>query len=142
MGFALLFHLPRRYLLPASLAGMLAWGVYLGSDALWQNVFLSNLIAAALGQLLSEFLARLFKCPTTLFYIPAIVPLIPGGSLFRTIDAVVHSDPGRAVTFGKTTLLSALGIAAGISAVAAVTVILRKAKSKRCAIGERNLKKL
>jgi len=133
MGFALVFHLPWRFLIPASLAGMLAWGVYLAAEGLLNTIFLPTCMGAAAGQLISEILSRRAKCPTTLFYIPAIVPLIPGGSLYRTLDALVHKNFDMALQYGSTTILSALGIAVGISTVSAVVLIMRKAKRRRIA---------
>ena len=126
-GFAMLFGLRRRFLLPASLGGLLCWGVYIGMDAWLSMVFLSCLSAAAFAVIYAEVLARRLKTPATLFVVPAILPLVPGGSLYYTMENAVHGRLDAARSFGQQTLVSALAIAAGISFV----VALRELQSRR-----------
>ena len=120
MGFALLFGLPRRYLFAASLGGLLAWAVYLLTDSLLHAVFLSNLLAGAFSVIYAEALARLLKTPATLFLTPAILPLVPGGSLYETMSYAVRGELELASVRGHATLSAALAIAAGISIVLAI----------------------
>ena len=119
-GFSLLFGLRRRYLVLASLGGMLGWVIYLLVDA-WLHIgFLSYLLAAAFGVVYAEVLARRLKTPATLFVIPAIVPLVPGSSLYAAMSCAVRGDMNAAREFGSQTLEYALAIAAGISFVVAI----------------------
>ncbi len=127
MGFALLFGLPRRYLFAASLGGLLAWGVYLLADGFLHAAFLSNLLAAAFSILYAEALAHLLKCPATLFLTPAILPLVPGGSLYETMSHVVRGETELARSCGTATLSTALAIAVGISIVLAIRELRPKA---------------
>lgn len=120
MGFALLFGLPRRYLFAASLGGLLAWAVYLLADSLLHMAFLSNLLAAAFSVFYAEALARLLKTPATLFLTTAILPLVPGGSLYETMSHVVRGEMELARNCGNATLSTALAIAVGISIVLAI----------------------
>ena len=127
MGFALIFGMRRRYLFAASLGALLGWGVFLLTDWLLGNSFLSSLAAAAFALTYSEVMAKALKTPATLFVIPAIVPLVPGGSLFYTMSYAVHRDLENARLFGTRTGESALAIAAGISIVLA----LRELRTRR-----------
>ena len=120
LGFSMLFGVRRRLLLPAALGGLLCWGVYLGMDAWLGQEFLSCLIAAALAVIYAELHARLLKTPATLFVVPAILPLVPGGSLYYTMENAVHGRLDEARVFGQQTLIAALAIAAGISFVVAL----------------------
>ena len=120
MGFALLFGMRRRYLFAASLGALLGWGVYLLVEWLLGNTFLPSLAAAAFALSYSEIMAKVLKTPATLFVIPAIIPLVPGGSLFYTMSYAVHRDIENARLFGVRTAESALAIAAGISIVLAI----------------------
>jgi len=107
----------------------LVWGIYLFVFHLFSGgVLLSSLFAAAAGQLNAEILARIRKSPTTVFFIPAIIPLIPGGSLYRCMDAAVGKDWALFRRFGSETFLTALGIAIGISFVSGLLIVFRKAK--------------
>ncbi len=117
LGFALIFGLRRKHLFPAALGGMLAWGIYLGVQAWMPGFFLPNLLAAVFSAAYAELLAHLRKSPATLFVIPAIIPLVPGSSLYYAMSFAVSGDYRTASSYGHTTLICALAIAAGISLV-------------------------
>lgn len=127
MGFALVFGMRRRYLFAASLGALLGWGVYLLTERFLSNSFLPPLLAAAFALSYSEIMAKALKTPATLFVVPAIIPLVPGGSLYYTMSYAVHRDMANARIYGTRTLESALAIAAGISFVLAV----RELRTKR-----------
>ena len=127
LGFALIFGMRKRYLFAASLGALLGWGVYLLTDSLLDSYFLPPLFAAAFSVTYAELMARALKTPATLFVIPAIIPLVPGGSLFYTMSYAVHRDIENARLFGVRTAESALAIAAGISIVLAI----RELRTKR-----------
>ncbi|MBO5496875.1 MAG: threonine/serine exporter family protein [Clostridia bacterium] len=120
MGFALLFGLPRRYLFVASLGGLLAWAVYLLADNLLHMTFQANLLAAAFSVFYAEALARRLKTPATLFLTTAILPLVPGGSLYETMSHAVRGEMELVRSCGNATLSTALAIALGISIVLAI----------------------
>lgn len=118
-GFSLLFGLRRRYLLAASFGGLLAWAVYLLARLWLRGGFLPDLLAAAVSVLYAELLAHLLKSPATLFLAPAIIPLVPGGSLYYAMSYAVRGEMNLARYYGMSTLKAALAIAAGISFVLA-----------------------
>ncbi len=119
-GFSMLFGLPRRYLFPASLGALLAWAVYLLVFNILISHFAANLAAAAFSVVYSEILSRFLKSPTTLFLTPAILPLVPGGTLYEAMSYVVRGEEELARSAGTATLNTALAIAAGISIVLAL----------------------
>ena len=92
LGFGLLFGLRRRYLVPAGLGGMLSWGLYLLLSLLLPSPFLVCLLAAAFSMLWAELMAHLLRSPTTLFLVPAVIPLVPGSSLYYAMSCVVRKD--------------------------------------------------
>ena len=119
LGFAELFGMRRRYLLPSSLGGLLAWGVYLLLAERFGG-FAVCLAAAAFGVLYAEALARIYKTPATLFLIPTVIPLVPGGALYYSMDSAVRGDLEMARVYGSQTLNTALAIAAGMSFALAI----------------------
>lgn len=127
MGFALLFGLRRKYLFASSMGGVIAWGVYLIVQAWTEAGFLSCLAAAAVAVIYAEVLAHGFKTPATLFAIPAILPLVPGSSLYYAMNSAVRGDLASAREHGVQTLVYTLAIAAGISLVTA----LRQLRTKK-----------
>ncbi len=115
LGFGLLFGLRSEHLIPASLGGMIAWGIYLSVYAMVPGIFLANLCASIFALVYAELLAHWRKSPATLFVIISIIPLVPGSSLYYTMEAAVIGDLTRARECGNQTLVAALAIAAGIS---------------------------
>ena len=130
LGFAILFHLRPRLLPWAALGGFLCWGCYLACCGYLEGVFFPCLLASAFAELYEEVLARLLRAPSTLFYVPAVIPLVPGGSLFHTMSAAVRNNWAAAGAYGTTTGLSALGIAVGMSLVWALVFMVREAEKR------------
>lgn len=123
-GFAMIFNVNRKLLLPASLGGLFAWAVYLlCAELVGWNLLVSNLAAAAFCQIYSEVFARVMKTPATVICIPSVIPLIPGGALYNTMYSAVHQNWEQCKHYGYQTLQTTLGIAVGISFVSAILYI-------------------
>lgn len=92
-GFSLLFGIRRiDRILICTAAGAAVWGVYLLAELTgWGSLF-SNCFAAFAGTVIAELLARILKAPATAFIAPAVIPLIPGGSLFYSMQYFVQGD--------------------------------------------------
>ncbi len=117
LGFALLFRLRPRHLVPASLGGMLAYAVYLAADLFGLHLFVSNFLAAVAAALFSELCARFFKAPAVVFSIPCLIPLVPGSLLYYTMSHLLSARYAESFSYLTGTLLTALGIAGGMIAV-------------------------
>ena len=128
-GFSLLFNMQLKRLIPACLGGMLAWGVYLIINYLMQNVFFAVFLASAFAALYSEVLARILKAPTTVFTIPALIPLIPGSSLYYTMQNAVSSAWDSVLHYALETVIFIGGITLGISVVSALFKMFTKKKT-------------
>lgn len=128
-GFALLFNIKLKRLFPASLGGMLAWGVYLITNYLMNNLFFAVFSASVFAALYSEIAARIFKAPTTIFTIPALIPLVPGRSLFYTMQNAVLSDWDKVLYFALETVIFILAITLGLSIVSALFKMFTKKKT-------------
>ena len=127
LGFSLLFGMRRRHLVWAALGGVLTWGIYLAVAALLREGFLPNLVASAFAVAWAEIMARVRRTPATQFVIPAIIPLVPGSSLYYAMASAVRGDLEAAKLYGSQTVQVALAIAAGISFV----IALRQLHTKR-----------
>lgn len=114
LAFALFFHVRPRHWLLATLGGALSWLLYL--LVFWRSgaVFFSSLAAATAICLWSETLARVRKAPANIFLIPGIIPLLPGGALYYTMNALISSDMATVIQKGRETGLVVLGIVGGI----------------------------
>lgn len=132
LGFAMVFNVRRHNLFPAALGGLLVCGAHLICFEFFKTgLFLSSLIAGAVCQIYSEIMARISRSPATVFYITSLIPLIPGGSLYRTMDAVVEGNLSLVRLYGVQTLYVTLGLAIGISFVTALLFLFRRGKQKK-----------
>lgn len=126
-AFALLFRVRRERLLPASLGGLLAWGVYLLMGALTDQEVVRYFVASVVLTVYAETLARLVRCPATLFIVTASIPLIPGGSLYKTMEYFMRNDLEAFSRQALTTVLLAVALAVGMLFPTAIFQLLHKA---------------
>ncbi len=131
LGFAMLFGIKPRYYPFAALGGLLSWGTYLICLNSFEHMFISCLIASAVSALYSEIVARVKKAPATLFYISAVIPLIPGSSLYYTCSYAVSRQWEQVRIFGYQTMQWALAIAAGGCIVWAVLIMAERIKAAK-----------
>lgn len=113
LGFAGLFQLPKKLILPVSIGGMLGWCVYLVVEMLMPVEFVCYFAGALSVALYSEVLAKVFKVPVTVILVPGAIPLVPGGSLYYTMRYVVLEQYADAVTMAYKTASYAVAIAMG-----------------------------
>lgn len=130
IGFSVLFGAPRRYYWGCGVCGMAGWALFvlLDGDMLASVAELTPVEAAVCASLLvgvlSQRLAQRLRCPTTLFLICGIIPLVPGGAIFWTAYYMVASRLGMAAEMGFVALKITIAIAAGIILADAVTRLM------------------
>ena len=133
--YALIFNADRKGLLWASLVGSAGWGLFSFLSARGGAESFAYFSAAFAVAALSEFCAVAVKCPATVFLIPGLIPLVPGGGMFQTMRAFVQGDPDTAAGIGFTTLAAAgaivLGLAVASSCAHIVFVLLKSAAAKK-----------
>ena len=127
LGFSVLFGAPRRFYLECGLAGMLGWGVYLLCLRIWGLSPVGAAFFSALSvALVSTLLAVLRRCPSTVFLVCGIIPLVPGGGIFWTAYYLVGNQLRAAADAGFTALKVTIAIAGGIIIVGAIVARLYK----------------
>ena len=123
LGFALMYNIRGRRLIGAAGGGLLCCalfvllGLFIDSEPV--IYFLVSLATSAY----SEILARILKTPTTTFIITALIPLIPGGSLYYTMSSAFEGNFDIFLTNAISTLLLALALALGVCMAIAGTRI-------------------
>ncbi len=130
LGFAMLFHVKKERLLLASLGGLLAWGIYLLMGRVSDQEVVRYFVASVILTVYAETLARLVKCPATLFIVTASIPLIPGGSLYRTMQYFMMNDLGAFSLQALTTVLLAVAIAVGMLLPTAIFQLGRRIRQR------------
>ncbi len=114
LGFSIYFRVREKNVAASTAAGIIGWAIYLLIFHFTEQLFLSNFVAAFLVYLYAEIMARILKAPSNIFLIPGIIPLLPGGTLYYTMQAIVEGDRDTAVLQGTQTAIITVGIAAGI----------------------------
>lgn len=125
LGFALYFNVRGRNLAFAALGGLLTWGAYIALMALLNHDVLCYALAALMASFYAQILARMRKSPATQFLVPALIPLIPGGSLYYTMSAAVASDWAACFQQGVHTLALAGAIAVGLALMSSLDILAR-----------------
>lgn len=124
VGFALTFHIRGKQLFLIFLGGALDWAVYLLCTHYGCSAFLGVLLATMTANIISEILARIVHTPVLILLVPMLVPLIPGGDLYRSMDALVRGERALFLTHGTSAITSAGAIALGIIATTALFHII------------------
>ena len=119
-GFAVLYNLRGKKLCMAGISGMVSWIAYLIVWNEMPSTFVANLAAAAVATIYAETMARILKTPVTVFLITGIIPLVPGGNLYYTMNYVLAKQWHLFYLYGQKTLLIAVAVAAGIMTASSV----------------------
>ncbi len=119
LGFSLLYGLKRRHLLFASLGGLISWGMYLLFSFVFNQkaIFLPCFIATLITATYVNYISIRVKAPTHLFLLPAIIPLIPGSTLYYTFLNFYKKEWSLMFEFAGETFAFVFAIAAGMSVV-------------------------
>ena len=126
-GFSVLFNVRGKRLFFASLGGLIAWLFFVIFKIFIPSEVTIYFIVALIASLYAEIMARLLKTPTTTFIITALIPLIPGSSLYYTMSYAFQSDLEKFMNKGIYTLELASSLALGvIIASAFIKLIFRK----------------
>jgi uncharacterized membrane protein YjjB (DUF3815 family) len=126
-GFGILFNIPRKQLVFASIGGALGWIVYSISLVQFDSVVMAAFTGALAVGFYSEIMAKERRVPATVYVIPGMIPLVPGYGLYYAIKKIIEADYIMAMEVGTETVLVALAIS---SAVILTTSIGRKIKRK------------
>ena len=114
LGFSMLFNIKGKRLLAASFGGFLSWTAFILLGFAIHSEPLRYFLVSVMISLYAELIARVLKTPTTTVLMAALVPLIPGASLYYTMAYALDSDFGKFATKAISTLKLAGALALGI----------------------------
>ena len=89
---------------------MVGWAVYLLMEMVASRVEIAALVSALCIATMSHILARVLKAPVSNFLIPGILPIVPGGSIYRCAYAFIKES-----SYLSTYMNEALKIAGSIA---------------------------
>lgn len=131
LGYSLVFNVGKRHLLLSAIGGGLCWAAFLLLQELGMGVFGSTFFAAALMGLCGILASHAFKMPTTVFIVPACVPLIPGSSLYYALAALLTKNWAEWQTHSTLLVTYAMGIATGLAMVMELDYMRRRFRDGR-----------
>jgi len=91
-GFSIVFNIRGKNLIVASLCGVFSWSMYLLYDFNTDSVIMPYFICGVSIALYSEIAASIFRSPATVFLIPGFIPAVPGGAVYRAMEACLSGD--------------------------------------------------
>lgn len=119
-GPAILFNIERKNLFWAGLCGAIGWSAYKGIYILTETSIFAVFIASLAISITSEIMAKVFRTPATVFYIPSLFPIVPGISAYYTVLYIIENKIVEAVYKGLETIGSAMAISFGILLVSTI----------------------
>lgn len=128
--FCVLFNIRGRALVFSSLGGLLGWLTFSLSFPL-QNDIMQYFAATVLTAIYSESMARILKKPATEFQIIALLPLVPGGGIFYTMEYCVIGNNSMFINTGLHTLGIAGALAMGVLLVSTAVRLIHIARTHR-----------
>ena len=131
LGFGMMYGLRSKKLIYVALGSALSWFVYLLTMNLGLMEVLAYAVAAGVGTVYSEIMARGIKTPVTAFVIPVNVALVPGASMFYSLLALMQKDTARFIDRGKYALSVACAMALGIFVATMVFKLIKSVADRR-----------
>ncbi|MDD6441808.1 MAG: threonine/serine exporter family protein [bacterium] len=118
IAFALLFGVPRKYYMTCGVIGGTGWFLYLFmTKRMGMTAVEATFIATVIVVLMSRFSAVKERCPATIFSVPGIFPLIPGGGIYWTAHYIVLNQYNMAMESGIEAVKAAFALVLGIIVV-------------------------
>lgn len=129
-GFCIIMEIKRPLMFfLACITGTVSWFTYLMLQPIGSEIA-RYLLATIICSLFAELFARILKAPATIFLIIGIVPLVPGGGLYYTMEALINRNTNLFFERGLNTAAIAAAIAAGVSLVSSLVKIITRVRKK------------
>ncbi|MGM9942277.1 MAG: threonine/serine exporter family protein [Bulleidia sp.] len=125
LGFAVLFNVPENRLFYAGIAGGIGGVAYSFCHMAGISEPASLFIASFCLSLASEILARILKCPSTMFLISALIPFVPGGAAYYTVFYIIEKEYERSLMYGLSTITQAGAIVLGCVIITSIFSMIR-----------------
>ncbi|MUT66546.1 threonine/serine exporter family protein [Paenibacillus sp. NEAU-GSW1] len=129
--FGFIFNAPQRTLVQCGAVGMAGWMMYVCCTKLQVHAIPSTLIAVVVVTVISQFFARWYKTPVTVFNVSGIIPLVPGGIAYDAMRKVVENDYNAAVELVVRAFMFSGTIALGLVLSEVVNQVLRKSAAAK-----------
>lgn len=124
VAFSVIFHLPAKRLPVVIIGSFFTSFIQLYMDAEADQMFTGAMLATLFAVWFSEVFARILRTPAIVILTPILIPLVPGGSMFYTMQGVLLGNMGQFRQYGIETAQVGFGIAFGSMVAAAVARLI------------------
>ncbi len=114
LSFAFIFNLNKKTAFLSAIGGSIGWLFYTQGLDIFQDYNIAYLLGAITLSYYAEIMARKTKTPVTSYITPALIPLVPGSGLYRTMLASLEGNYSEALHEGITTIMASGALAIGI----------------------------
>lgn len=125
VGGSIILEAPKKYIFRTGLIGAIGWGIYLLFLDIY-GIVISTYIAGLIISALSHIGSRIFKVPVTVFFIPGVLPLVPGLSMYRAVYHFINGASQIGQGFVEETIKISGMIALAIFTVDVIFKIISK----------------
>lgn len=126
VGSAIVFNTSKYDIVRAGIVASLGWLTYLLIKNSSPSLPVAYFAGAFVVALISEIFAFVLKNPATVYLLPGLFPLVPGGGMFQTMEAAVSGNMENALSTGFSTLTAAGAIAIGIAVASSIARIVNR----------------
>ncbi|MEG0803562.1 MAG: threonine/serine exporter family protein [Pygmaiobacter sp.] len=118
-AFSIILNTRGKLLFFAPLGGSICWCAYL-LFALFFEELPCYFFATIVITIYSEIMARVFKAPATVFLLVGLLPLVPGGGIYYTMEYALEGNTLAFLSRGLNTFSIAGCLALGILVVSSI----------------------
>ncbi len=122
--FAIILKTNKRHLVYGGICGTLTYAAYFGVFLLTESFFWAAFISSAVAALFAEVNARIAKAPSIVMLMAGVIPIVPGGYLYRAVRDLIRGIIPSALSHLGAAGAVALGIAGGVVSLSLVFGII------------------
>ena len=129
-GFCLMIHVEKRHICFPLLGGVAYFRLFLLLESIGFQKFSAVYLATIIIGIYGECFSRLFSVPTTVYFVPSCILLIPGSNLYYALVGMLSQDWNAFHDNVFLLILYAVGIAFGFATVQEADHIYSELKRK------------
>ena len=129
LGFAIIFRSKAKNLPIVIIGGGLTYFIYFLVETLSGMLFGAAFISSVAAAAFSEGFARSRHAPAIVFFLPCIIPTVPGSYIYYFMTNLITKNYGEATNYLGECAVIGIGIAGGVFAVSIFIDIISMVKT-------------
>ncbi len=130
LSFGFLFNIKGKYLILSGIGGSIGWFIYKLALLFNYSQSFSMFLCAVGFSCYSEVCARKFQTPVTILSVCALIPVVPGYGVYKSMYAFLIGDYINAIEYSTNTLYNAGALALGVILISSLFKLFKKISKK------------